>query len=154
MKYLFKLFLSVYFLSYLFPFAQGLLGYEIEFEMWDVILNDEIPNTRVATVWSLRLLVTIVLLGMYWLKNPEINTWVSIHLDKVFLDKLLIVILFILVSYPFIFENINWNWGGISWAGAAILTGIAYLTTEDLLTPKEVFYSLEEHLVELEEGND
>ncbi|BDS15506.1 hypothetical protein [Aureispira anguillae] len=150
MRYLLHFFLLLYCTSFFFPFANGWLGYELEFEMWNDMLNDNIPDMNIATIWSIRWLVNVLLLGIYWLRIPEIHTWISLHADKNFLNKLLMALILLLVAYPFVFEAIPWNWGGILWASTAILAGGAYLISEIPVQP-EVFYSLEEHLVELKE---
>lgn len=148
MKYLFNLSLIFYFLSYLLPFVDHLSGYELEFKMWHIILVDAIPETDLATIWSIRWMVTVFLLVLFWLRTPEIHTWVSLYTDKKLLNQSLLLLLVFLVVYPFAFEYLNWEWGSLVWAGFAIFTGIAYLMVEPPLVNTEVFHSLEEHLVE------
>lgn len=149
MKYLFNLSLLFYFLSYLLPFVNHLSGYELEFQMWHTILADAIPETDLATIWSIRWMVTVFLLVMYWLRIPEIHTWVSLYTDKKLLSKSLLLLLAFLVVYPFAFEYLNWEWGSLLWAALAIFTGILDLIIEPRLIKTEVFHSLEQHLVEL-----
>ena len=151
MKYLFNLSLLFYFLSYLLPFVNHLSGYELEFQMWHRILDDAIPETDLATIWSIRWMVSVFLLVMYWLRIPEIHTWVSLYTDKKLLTRSLLFILVFLVVYPFVFEHLNWQWGSMVWASLAILTGILDLIIEPRLIKTEVFHSLEQHLVELKE---
>lgn len=151
MKYLFNLSLLFYFLSYLLPFVDHLSGYEMEFQMWHTIFADAIPDTDLATIWSIRWMVTVLLVLMYWLRIPEIHTWVSIYTDKKLLNKSLLLILVFLVLYPFVFEYLNWEWGSLVWATLAIFTGIIDLIIEPRLIKIEVFDSLEQHLVELNE---
>lgn len=151
MKYLFNLFLLFYFLSYLLPFVDRLSGYELEFQMWDAILRDAIPETDLATIWSIRWMITVLLLVLYWLRIPEIHTWVSLYTDKKLLNVSLLLLLGFLVVYPFAFEYLNWEWGSLIWATLAIFAGITYLIVEPPLVKTEVFHSLEAHLVELHE---
>lgn len=151
MKYLFNISLVFYLLSYLLPFVGRLSGYELEFQIWDSILADAIPETDLATIWSIRWMVTVFLLGMYWLRIPEIHTWVSLYTDKSLLNKALLLLLLFLVVYPFVFEYLDWKWGALVWAALAIFTGIIYIITEHPPAKTETFHSLEEHLVELYE---
>lgn len=151
MKYLFNLSLLFYFLSYLLPFVDCLSGYELEFQMWDSILADAIPETDLAMIWSIRWMVTVFLLLLYWLRIPEIHTWVSLYTDKKLLNTSLLLLLAFLVVYPFAFEYLNWEWGSLIWAGLAIFTGILYLIVEPPLVKTEVFHNLEQHLVALHE---
>jgi hypothetical protein len=151
MKYLFNLSLLFYLLSYLLPFVGRLSGYELEFQMWDTIFADSIPDADLATIWSIRWMVTIFLLIMYWLRTPEIHTWLSLYTDKKLLNTSLLLLLAFLVVYPFVFEHLNWRWGGLVWATSAIFTGILYIITEPPIVTTEVFHSLEQHLVELHE---
>jgi hypothetical protein len=151
MKYLFNLSLLFYLLSYLLPFVGRLSGYELEFQMWDSILADDIPEADLAMIWSIRWMVTIFLLVMYWLRVPEIHTWVSLYTDKKLLNASLLLLLAFLVMYPFVFEHLNWQWGGLVWAALAIFTGILHIITEPPFKKPEVFHSLEQHLVELHE---
>jgi len=151
MKYLFNLSLLFYFLSYLLPFVGRLSGYELEFQMWETILADSIPETDLATIWSLRWMVTVFLFVLYWLRIPEIHTWVSLYTDKNLLNRSLLLLLTFLVMYPFVFEHLNWQWGGLVWASSAIFAGITYLMTEPPPAKTEIFHSLEHHLVELKE---
>lgn len=151
-KYIFNLFLAVYCISYLFPFQNGWLGYQIELDMWQTMLDDEIPDANIAVIWSCRCLVNVLLLGIYWLRIPEVASWMEHHTDKAFLNKLLLVLLLLLVVYPFIFEDVLWNWGALFWAVAAILVGIVHCITEEKALVDH-FYSLEHHLVELEDSS-
>jgi hypothetical protein len=96
-------------------------------------------------------MVTIFLLVMYWLRTPEVHTWMIFSTDKNLLNKSLLLLLAFLVVYPFAFEYLNWEWGSLLWAGSAIFTGILYLIIEPPIVETEVFHSLEEHLVELNE---
>lgn len=151
MKYVFNLSLFFYLLSYLLPFVDRLSGYEVEFEMWHSIFADNIPDTDLATIWSIRWMVTTFLLVLYWSRVPEIHRWLSLYTDKSLLNRGLVLVLTFLVTYPFLFEQMNWQWGSIAWASLAIVTGIIYLITEYPPAPTQTFHSLEQHLVELEE---
>ena len=112
------------------------------------MLNNRIPNENIATICSLRWLSNILILSLCFLKIPDLNTWIALNTDKILLDKLLLIFLFIFITYPFLYGNYNWQWGGLVWAISAIITGISY---QRLNIPiiKENLYSLEEHLIEL-----
>lgn len=151
MKHLFNLSLLLYLLSYLLPYVGRLSGYELEFKMWDTIWADAIPNEELATIWSIRWMVTIFLLVLYWLRIPEVHRWISLYTDKSLLNRSLLLLLGFLVLYPFVFEQVNWQWGALVWAGLAIFTGIIYMITDHPPAKTEFFHSLEHHLIEMEE---
>ena len=115
------------------------------------MLNNRIPNEDIATIWSLRWLSNVLILGLCCLKTPEVNNWVALNTDKDLLDKLLLIFLFIFITYPFFYENYNWQWGGLTWAASAIITGLTYQRL-DIPVIKDNFHSLEEHLIELKEA--
>ncbi|MDC0231133.1 hypothetical protein OAK19_04140 [Aureispira] len=150
MNKLFSISICIYFASYLLPFADQLTGIELEFMMWHDMLNNRIPNEDIATIWSLRWLSNVLILSLCCLKIPEFNTWITLNTDKDLLDKLLFIFVCIFSTYPFFYGNYNWQWGGLTWATSAIISGLTY---QGLNIPviKDNFHSLEEHLIELKE---
>ncbi len=153
MKHLFKLSVYLYFATYLLPFVDGYMGYEIEFEMWNEMRNATVPDMDIATLWSFRWLTNLVILGLWWLSVPAVHTWMRQHIDKALLDKLLLVVLFLFVCYPFFFEYLIWQWGGLLWVVAAVIVGLSYQLLETPeIKEKDGHYKLEDHLVELREN--
>ena len=150
MNKLFYISICIYFATYLLPFADYFSGIELEFVIWHDMLNNKVPNEDIATIWSLRWLSNVLILGLCCIKIPEVNNWIALNTDKYLLDKLLLIFLFIFITYPFFFEHYNWQWGGLLWAASAILTGLTYQKL-DIPVIKDNLHSLEEHLIELKE---
>lgn len=153
MKKVFTLLIFLYFLTYLLPYGNGLMGYELEWTLWTNMLNEQISNQAAATIWSFRWLVNVLILGLWWLRIPEIRYWVVLYTDVDLLDRLLFFLLMFLVGYPFFFEPFEWAWGGLLWAISAILIGMLYLWLENPSREEvaQTYTSLEDHLIDLKE---
>jgi hypothetical protein len=150
MQRLFIISICLYWITYLLPFAEGVFGYELELKMWNDMLSGDVPNMKLATLWSFRWLTNVVIFGLWWLRVPEVQRWMMLYTDKTLLDKLMLAFLVLLVLYPFVFESFLWEWGGLLWAISAIITVFTYQVLDNM-KPEDLHFSLEEHFVELKE---
>ena len=148
---LFSIFICIYFATYLLPFAETCSGLELEVAIWNDMINNKVPDFEMATIFSLRWLTNIIIIFLWALNFPELNNWMSVNTDKLWLDKLLLIVLFLFVTYPFIFESIAWQYGGLLWAFSAIATGLSFQLI-NAPVPEIRQADPGDHLIELKEA--
>ncbi len=148
---LFSISVFIYFATYFLPFAETCSGLELELAIWNDMLNNKIPDADMATIFSIRWLTNIIILVFWTLNIPELNNWISVNTDKEWLDSLLLIILFFFVTYPFIFESIAWQYGGLLWALSALATGLSFQLLKAPVTDKRQV-DPGDHLIELKEA--
>ena len=151
MKYFFYVFLIIYWSTYFFPFAYDSVGYEIEFVLWSAIFDNQPTLSGFTIVWSLRCLINALVLAICWIRLPQIQHWLLLHIDVSFLYKLLCAFALVLLVYAFSMTHVRWNWGAFIWAGSTLFIVLSYYWTQEkpvsILPEKE----LHQHLVPLEE---
>lgn len=119
-RYAFTLALLVYLLHFMLPLAQGLNGVDIELRFWEALATRRIAPESVTTAWALRWLIHILLMGMAWLRVPEVNTWVYWRIDGRFLHQLLSGWVGFILLYIFLLDGNRWNWGMLYWGFATV----------------------------------
>lgn len=152
MKYLFTIVFALYWTTYLFPFANGSSALRIEWVIWGQILGHQPLPPKMASVWSFHFLANVIILAIALFRLPAIALWLRRVLDQVFLDRLLLVFLWLIVGCPFFMERITWNWGALCWSMTAVVLSLVHIAippTLPKLPSKGLF--LEQHLVPLEE---
>ncbi|MGH1339067.1 MAG: hypothetical protein ACRBFS_23320 [Aureispira sp.] len=155
MKFFFYLFLSIYWLTYLLPFAYDRTGYEIEFVLWSAIFDNQPTLSGFTIVWSLRCLINALILAVCWIRLPQIQRWLFFHIDVSFLYQLLCGFALVLLGYAFSMTHVRWNWGAFVWAISALFTVLSYYWIQD--KPEKILQEqskedLHQHLVPLEES--
>ena len=150
MRLFFILLIILHFGTYFLPFGEGMLGYELEWDIWNAMLNGGIPDHYRATVVSFRWLTNLLILTLCWLRMTEIRHWILWYTDAWLLDRLLCGVLCFFVAYPFFFESFMWEWGGLLWAISAILIAIYSLLLKNPIL-REPDHELEQHFVDLKE---
>lgn len=152
MHYLFYFSLAIYWLTYLFPFAYDLVGYQIEVVLWSAIFDNTPTLSGYIIVWSLRCLINALVLAVCWMRLPQVKSWLLLHIDVSFLYQLLCGFTIVLLIYAFAMTNVRWNWGSFIWAASTLFTVLSYYWIQDKPQPLLPDRSLEQHLVALEES--
>lgn len=151
-NWVFNFGILLYLISYGLPFADGWWGLRIEGAMWyQALHHPDAGYDDISILWSFRWMINLMVLALWWLKTPEIRAWVILLTNKWLFDKLLLLIIFIFTSYPFLLENFRWQIGGILWAAASIVIAVSYQFLEKPTTPPPIETELEQHLVDFEE---
>jgi len=151
-NWLFNIGLVLYLVSYGLPFADSWWGLEIETAMWQqAIHQQDAAYDDMSILWSFRWLTNLMVLALWWLKTPEIRTWVILLTNKWLFDKLLLLIIFIFMGYPFLLENFSWQSGGLLWGTATVIIAISYQFLAEPPVPTSPPIKLEQHLIDFEE---
>lgn len=150
MRLFFTLLLLIHITTYFLPFGEGRLGYQLELEIWEAMLQNEVPDHYHATIISFRWLVSLLIITLCWLRMTEVRHWVLWYTDAWLLDRLLCGLLCFFVAYPFFFEPFMWEWGGLIWAISAILIAIYSLLLKNPILPAPE-HELNQHFVDLKE---
>lgn len=149
-RYAFILALLAYAIHFFLPLVQGLNGVDIELRLWEALSTRRIASEAVTTAWALRWLIHILLIGVAWLRAPEINAWVYWRIDGRFLHQLLSGWVGFILVYVFLLDGTRWNWGMLYWgfATVAVLAAHVWAPVPLKAAPQR---DLEAHLVPLEE---
>ncbi len=149
-RYAFIIAVLLYLLHFWMPLARGLTGVDIEGRLWEAVATRRIAPEAVTTAWALRWLMHILLIGIAWLRVPDINTWVYWRIDGRFLHQLLSGWVGFILVYIFLLDGSRWNWGMLYWGFATVGVLAAHFWAPVPLraVPKR---DLDAHLVPLEE---
>lgn len=151
MKYLFYLFLVIYWWTYFLPFANGRLGYEIEWMVWRGIMDSQFVLSAFITVWSLRSLMNALIVAVCVIRLPAMRQWLRYHVDVSFLYQLLCALVIILLGYAFFMTPVRWSWGAMIWAISTLFMVFSYYWIPSQPQEETIHDGLEQHLVPLEE---
>ena len=153
-KYIFNTCLCLYFLSYLLPFADGMMGLYIEFEFWEHAFNNQqLHDNTLSTLWGIRWLMTFMILALWWLKSPEVSRWATHLTNKSILDKALLVFVTFFIFVAFGLEHFEWQFGGIIWAVSALGLAISYQFLDHIpATLDATEIQIERHLVDFDQN--
>lgn len=149
-RHFFTITLLLYLLHYAFPLVQHWRGYEIEELVWDAVFSRRLAPEQVTTAWALRWLMNGILLGLAWLRVPEVHVWVYSRIDGRFLHQLLVVFIGFLLVGTYTMQPSRWAWGMLYWGLNTALAIWAYIIAA-VKPPPPISHGLEAHFVPLEE---
>ena len=119
MKFLYYTSLLLYCFSHFCFFSPQFTGLEIDFTVWTDMLQQRIPDDEHALLFTIRGLVNILVLLLYFLSNQRLYFRLQGFLDLGFLMILIGFCLLLLMGYLLFFAETSLAFGALLWAFSA-----------------------------------